>query len=282
MLKLNDIASRRTIMKILKEKIYKLRWNQIFLGAIGGFGIVAFAITPRKVTIPAHSANSSGSVSAGVELYNGSPVAVSYKVTCYKDTGAVAFGPTNQTLNAKQRKTHGATPSCSSGAYSYTGKFINGMIGCDLYAYAPNVASCPANHHLCSFAEVQANAGDDHNSVRGWIGSAMSFTVSADWSAGYSSTSSMFYNYVTYSSGGYGDLPAATADSYAHCFTGTNGSGTDQPYCSNYYYYNSRYNFCCPEAGAEGTAHSCDVEVVDPTSTGGYLQSPQFKGSSPF
>ena len=259
----------------------KMNLKKIVMVGLGTYSLYAFAIAPRKVTIPALVSNSSGSTSQGVELLNGSANPVTYKVTCYDKAGTSVFGPTNHTLISKQKAVHGATPHCSDGKAGITGKFEGGMLGCGSYQnnffYSPESHLCPADFHHCTFSELQVNSGLDHSKTTAWVASGFTFSVTGDWSVGYSSNSSM--SYINYSSH-FGYIPGPVADSNSVCYSGSNGGGTSQSHCGVQYNYNT--TLCCPNSGAERTAHSCDIEVVDPTTSGGFLQSPQFKGSSPF
>lgn len=279
MIKINVEAQGALFMKLLGFKFSGKISPQILFGLIGGISLVAFAITPRKVTVPAHATSSSGSASSGVTLFNGSSSPVTYKVTCYDKTGTLQFGPNTHTLNSKAKVVHGETPKCQGNSYdSYIGKYANGMMNCG-WTSSPTVSSCPTNYHLCSFSEVQANAGTDTSGRRGWVGSGFSFSVSANWSIGYSSNSSMSYqNYSSYSP----EVPVPVADSTKYCFSGANGTGNQQQFCTSIYNGDWRGNFCCPNTGAEKSAHSCDVEITDPTPASGYLQSPDFKANAPF
>ncbi len=260
-----------------KPEQLKLLRQTVIYSALG-FSLVAYAIAPRKVTIPAFSNSSSGSQSEGVVLFNGSPAAVTYQVTCYDKAGVSQFGPNQHTLNSKVKKIHGSTPLCSDGSQPSVGNGSNGgMVQCG-WGSSSNASMCPTNFHLCSFSEVQANAGTEHIQRMGWT-SNFSFTVSANWSTGYSSNSSMSYS--EYSSGS-GYIAVAVADSNAYCYSSSGGGGTSQQYCSASWNSPWMGNFCCPNAGAERAAQSCDVEIIDPTPASGFLQSPQFKGNSPF
>ena len=248
---------------------------------LGTYSLYAFAIAPRKVTIPAIVNNSSGSTSQGVELLNGSANPVTYKVTCYDKAGTTVFGPTNHTLTAKQKAVHGATPLCTNGNTGFTGKFTGSMLGCGSTYNNGSVGDpllCPVDFHQCSFSEMQANSGEDHSPTLAAVSSGFTFSVTGDWSTGSSSNSSMTYMNQTFSYG----FPAPVADSNSYCYSGSNGNGTSQSHCMVGYSWSNKQTLCCPNSGAERTAHSCDVEVVDPTTSGGFLQSPQFKGSSPF
>lgn len=241
--------------------------------------IYAFAIAPRKVVIPAISQNG---VNAGVTLLNGSSVSVSYNVRCYNSAGSLLFTKSNQQLGAKAQTSHGAAPSCRNGTTigTNTSYFSNGMMECNGTSYANRAASCPIGYTVCTNTEAVARKGSVGYSNY-WVDFGVSSSVGAS-SNSYYYSSNAGTNWSGNYSGGYPTFTPTQTDSY--CFFGsapTDGTlpGGSVQHCGSYYAYAA---LCCPTSSAEVSSSSCEIEILDTNSEEGYLQSPAFKGNSPF
>lgn len=220
--------------------------------------LYAFAAN-RKITIPADA--------TGIKLFNGWTATVTYNATCFDSTGAQTFSSNSLTLGSKQATTliGSGTPTCANGTNMDTSSFINGMGGCTPYTdYAAALGNCGSGYQPCTIAEYNTNRnGMTTDSFLGAGG------LSATWS--YSSDNASTWNDVAVAS----FKPKASYNSTEYCAPGSNGGGgATVAYC----YYDSggmADMLCCPTSGS---ASSCTVEIVGT----GHLQSPQFKGNTPF
>lgn len=241
--------------------------------------IYAFAIAPRKVVIPA---SSQGTTSYGVPLMNGSSVAVSYNVKCYNSAGGVVFTKNNQQLGAKAQAVHGASPVCQNGSYIGTNSsyFSGGMMDCSNTTYQNRAAACPSGYTVCTNTEAVSR-----------IGSVSYSSYWVDFGASVTGNSNEFYftyNAGTNWTGNYsGSFPSYdVAGPGYHCNIGTtaptDGSmpGSAKQNCVAG--WNNKAVLCCPGPNAEQVAASCEVEILSSNSEEAYLQSPGFKGNSPF
>jgi hypothetical protein len=235
----------------------KMNLKALSILALGStIWLFAFAAN-RKVTIPADT--------TGIKLFNGWTSSVNYSATCYDTAGATAF-TTDSTIAAKQsvNLVSTTTGTClNSGGVLDPSTFTNGMGGCpSLYTdYATSMTSCPATYQPCTVAEYNTN----RNSV---TTDAFLADMPATWS--YSTDGVGYTNNST-------GKPRASYNATELCATGPSGSGTVYPYCTSTEY--TAYDagpLCCR---INGLASSCTVEITTP---GGHLQSPQFKGNTPF
>ena len=231
----------------------------MFIFALGTtYWMYAFAAN-RKVTIPADS--------NGIKLFNGWTSSVSFTATCYSTAGSLAFS-TDITLGSRQSTNLVATPggaTCLNGGGSLdTVGMNNGMGGCPIL-YTDNttaLASCPTNYQPCSMTQWGANRTTA--TTDGFLAiQAPTWSYSTD-------AGTTWVNNAT-------GNPRGSWSATDLCATAASGGGTSISYCSSTEFYNYDGGvICCPSTGI---ASSCVVEI---TTAGGHLQSPQFKGNSPF
>ncbi len=221
------------------------------------YWMYAFAAN-RKVTIPADT--------DGIKLFNGWTSSVSFTATCYSTTGSLAFS-TDITLPSRQSTNLVAsgTATCLNGGGTLdTTGMNNGMGGCPtLYTdNATALTSCPTNYQPCSPQQ--------------WFANRVSATTDgflADMAPTWSFSTDAGGTWTNNSSG----KPRGSYTSTEICATAAAGGGSQIPYCTSTEYATWDGGvICCPTVG---TASSCVVEI---TSAGGHLQSPQFKGNAPF
>lgn len=214
-----------------------------------------------------------------LELINPSTTAVTYDVQCYdRTTGTAIISLIGQSLNSKGQRTHNNPAGCASGVapskvLSQGALFCPGSV---TYANRATLCSSAATS-VCSFAQVQAmNVPTAEMLGYYWMnvdaaGSATSFYSTYDsWGSANNlmdMTGGKPYAPITYSKSG----------SSNQCSAASNGTGAVVMGCSSAMANGtSSGTLCCPDNA--GFA-SCKVTIQSAT---GHLQSPQFKGGSPF
>lgn len=253
----------------MNKKTFMLWTRRLLTSALGLASLYAFAITPRKVTVPLF-ANSASSSSDGLSLLNGSNVAVTYSVTCFGKNGTQLFSKSGLVLNAKAKAVHGRGILCANDVAGGTGSggtFAGEMVTCGSPPQSQAAAQCGTGYSLCTRAQMIANKGTV-TYASGWVSDLGEFPTLHFGNGSFWSSAS-----VTFLAGSINSTEYCASDS----------SGTDAiNYCSPG--YPSTPSFCCKNAGFtnEPVAHSCSVEIESSTPQGGYLQSPQFKGGAAF
>lgn len=240
----------------------------LVVGVTFTVALVAFAAS-RKVTIPV--------TKSGLQILNGSSVSVTYNLNCYGTNGAVAFTSNGLTLASHGAKEFGSDEACSGSHYSGTSSWPNGMGLCGSPVTRPSSESqCGNDYHVCSVSEVVAGLGGAWP-TQGWV-STNGFN--STWAFGYTSDTSFW-------SGGDINLQFANneypiaASTGNYCATGPGTNGTVYNSCGRAYSGATHPTYCCPNSPIGNVTH-CTVEIDSSTPAGGYLQSPQFKGSAPF
>ena len=242
-------------------KFLKLNWLRVLFFSAASMTCLYVFATSRTVSIPADSGT--------INLLNGSSEGVTYNMTCYSSSGAVATSYSNVTLNPKAGTNYSfsSNVTCNNGA-NVANWATQSMILCNSSTNAFSADdSCPTSYHLCLGTEFATIANSYSISTVGWI-SSNGFSNPY----GYSYNSGSNYNSISLASGN----PIGTNMSSYYCnSTGTNGAGTIIHYCSYSNPADSHGSFCC---GSPVSASSCEITVT----TGGFLQSKQFKNNAPF
>lgn len=218
--------------------------------------LYAFA-AQRKVSILADSSKS-------LSLVNGSTASVSYNIQCFDGNGGSLMNLSNQTLASKKQVQYGGG-KCGSGSTPYALDTANTSV----YCYASNstlvASACPSGTTVCTHSELSAK------------------TISAYGAMIARGMPSNSYHY-TYNSGtnwypvtnGY---PAKfTNSTYYQCDQDADHNSGVVSKCTQSY-SNSGQVACCKTASYIENVSSCDVTITSPS---GHLQSPSFKGGSPF
>lgn len=239
-------------------------WFKIFfLGLINAIAIIAFALN-RTVTIP-------GDPTKGITLLNSSTSPVTYDLKCHATDGVPGLYSTNLVLPAKASTNisylgTSVTSPCTTGSTNaiYGGSNMTYCTHTTGYAYA--AATCGAGWNLCTVAQWSARKTA---STEAWLSTeGFNSTFSTDEGFGYTDRPLSDF------------APISRSSSNSYCATGQNGSGTTYQYCGSGH-TNTGYGSLCCRTGAVGTAiatASCEVTVRG----SGYLQSPEFKGNTPF
>lgn len=268
---MNDINKRKVIKSVL-------------ISGIIGIGLYSFATASRKVSIPLQISSGASDSNNGIDLHNGSAVAVNYNITCYDKSGSPTFAKSAITLNPKASITHAGPVKCADNTVANKYDFLNNMVACSSTDYANAASKCASGYTMCSLTEFKNNLGSSSGWSTFWVNFSSEFGGAISTSSGASNNFQYSYdginwynmtgNYIIagYQNASYKCRASSGSTEYGNC----NG---------NWVSPTSWYSVaCCPTAGAniELPSNSCDVEILSTTPASGYLQSPQFKGSAAF
>lgn len=218
----------------------------------------------RKVTIPVGK--------DGLTLVNGSDAAVSYNLSCHSNANVSLFSSNSQSLAAKAKLVLGSGNACVNSLHSSnvtTWSNAMSLCGPDV-AFNSAAVQCASGYHLCTHAEIIANSASIFRD--GW----MSLTQFDSTYAHGNSTSTGSWSNSDQNISTATNPPYFTAYGYNYCSTGLNTAGSVLSNCWKDWGSN-RGTFCCPDVSISNIS-TCTVEIL----SGGYLQSPQFKGNAPF
>ena len=235
-----------------------------------GFSGSAYAGADRSVSIAAPNGK--------LELVNGSTVPVNYTVECYdKATGSnVITGGVNVTLASKGAISYGSGGMCAGNAVpakiTSTGVlFCSGSV-----TYASASSLCGTGQLLCTLTKMQAMGNSGAEFLNGYW---MSNTATT-WSTSYDGGTKWYDYTLTGGKKNYAPITSNKSSNYV-CATATQGTGgVIVSNCSAGYTTGTNSgSTCCP---LNNGFASCKVTVLGTSATGAHLQSPQFKGGSPF
>lgn len=253
-------------LKIEKSRVLKF---SIFSACVC-LALYAFAAN-RKVTIPPGE--------KGLELVNGSPVTVNYNVTCFNGSGGnTTFSGLSLSPRDSTNFSLGGSSTCLTGSnISFPTDFLNGMGHCGASTNFSGIGSvCPTGYHACSTSEYAAGFNSSFSPPccgSNWFDSSSDY--SGTWM--FSTDGGATFNTTNTS----GSRPSSTNNSSFICNKGTDTNNVNAafnvPNCKADFTSSFGNVFCCPDF----LAKSCEVEITN-TPNDGYLQSPQFKGGSPF
>ncbi len=234
----------------------------------------AYAASDRSVSIAAENGK--------LTLINGSAVTVTYTAECYDRTTGnnILTGAANVTLAPKADISFESAGSCSGGA-APTYKSPQNVVACaGTTNYAGAAALCGAGMNICTIAEF-ANRGI--SSLSGYpsyywffagTGVDPLYTTWDNWGKS---------NPYPTSGGGKRYQPRSESKNVNYRCSATNSVGVPGAgvgYCNPYDVNISASGaLCCP---TNNGFKSCKVTILSSTPAAGHLQSPQFKGGSPF
>jgi hypothetical protein len=251
--------------------------KQIVFAGIVTTALAVFA-AQRKVSIIGASSNSTGSSSKIITLQNGSTVPVNYTISCYNNGSPVAsLTSVAQTLPAKMTKNYGQT-QCANGAAADTYELspASGVHRCDNVPYAQRNTACASGYTVCSFPQATAGLVNPANTgwSYAWVEAGAPFNNSA---SGSFELSDEWVGNFTGTVNSSGAVAIFTPGPLKKCKNG----GTVIDHCRSADATGYYKVMCCPQAGtAFGAVDNCEVSIN--SSEAGFLQSPQFKGGSPF
>lgn len=223
---------------------------------VGTIALYAFAAS-RKVSIIADSAGT-------ISLTNSSSSAVTFNVSCFDSNGNASGSDTGISLGSKLTMDLGNIKCSGSAYYSNVYMIDSGKTAGYCYKYAAGDSDqsvCPTGSTVCSSAQLIAKG------VTGSVAYIVSDYVSAT------------AQYVSYDGGSSWNYNGSNrqgwvADSNNKCADDGVGTNTVNN-CGS-----TNNVACCKSSGSFIVGvKTCDIEI---TSASGHLQSPQFKGSSPF
>lgn len=226
------------------------------ISAVMCVALYAFA-AQRKVSILADSSKS-------LSLTNGSSSSVTYNIQCYDSNGGSLLTLASQTLASKKEVKYGGG-KCGNGNVPSTYDSANTVVSCYASNATQMASACPGGTTICTYSELSAKTitGYGQMVVRGLP------------------TNSFYYSYDTGTSwypatNGFG--ARFTNATYNQCDADAD-HGTGVFSKCNQAYGNYGNVACCKTAGYVENISNCDVTVTSPS---GHLQSPTFKGGSPF
>jgi hypothetical protein len=211
-----------------------------------------------------------------IELVNGSNVNVAYSIECYdKDSGTALTNSTavSQNLISKKSVKYGGSYGCIGGStlhYTYPqGAYLcKGTPATTNYATAAGY--CGSGASLCTFSKLNAIGLTDLGSTYSgyWFDGGDPFYTTSDggstWSGPVSGSTLAPRSYSMYGPNYKCNSVSNNSGAISYCMQDSKTPGYGDG------------ALCCP---ADNPFRSCKVTVHGTT---GFLQSPQFKGGTPF